>query len=60
MIPLSKNLVPIYEYELALGNEEAGRYENAWTKCPLEIIFKYPLHFQEIERDLILSPSVER
>jgi hypothetical protein len=60
MIPLSENLVPIHDYELSLGNEVLRRDEQMWSKCPLAVIFKYPLHFEEIEHSLTLPAAVER
>ena len=60
MIPLSKNLAPIHDFELSLGNHELRREELMWTKTPLAIIFEQPLHFAEIAQNLLLPPSVER
>ena len=59
MISLSENLIPIHDYELSLGNEVLRRDENMWSKCPLDVVFKDPLHFEEIRRDLHLPTSVE-
>jgi len=58
VIELSKNLQPIYGYELSLGNEEVAKEELVWDSCPLAIHFLYPMHFAEIERDLGIPPTV--
>ena len=59
MQQLSDDLVLIYNYELSKGNEVLRVAENAWSECPLAIIFKYPLHFEEIAGDLKLPETVE-
>ena len=58
MIKLSKDLLPIYELELALGNELDRIDEPAGSKCPYAIVFKYPLHKREIDSTLILTSHV--
>jgi hypothetical protein len=60
MIPLSANLLAIHDYELSLGNEVVRRDEQMWSKCPLSVVFKHPLHFEEIAHDLTLPAAVER
>jgi len=57
---LSKNLKPIYDYELAQGNEVVGVDVEAWSRCPLAIYFRDPLHVEGIVRDLPLAPTVSR
>ena len=57
---LSSNLQPIYAYERSLGNEVERVDEPAGTECPLQVVFRKPLHFEAIERALRLSPEVER
>lgn len=56
---LSEDLQPIYALELRLGNEVVRVDESAGASCPLAVIFKHPLHFEEIEKELKLAPSVE-
>lgn len=58
MNDLSKDLLPIYELELELGNEVARIDENMWTRTPYAVVFKLPLHKQEIETTLVLPPQV--
>ena len=60
MADLSKDLKPIYELELQLGNEVLRVDSPAGTTCPLAVIFRDPLHFDEINRHLNLSPSAVR
>ncbi len=57
---LSSNLIPIYNLELSEGNKVIRINEPAGTKCPLAIIFEYPLHFDVIADKLTLSPAVRR
>jgi len=56
---LSQDLLPIYQLELARGNEVARVDEPAGTKCPYAVVFKGALHKDEIERELELSSSVK-
>lgn len=60
MQELSESLLPIYKYELSKGNEVLRVEENAWSECPLAVVFKYPLHFEEIARYLKLPEIVEQ
>jgi len=60
MKKLSKNLIPIYNLELKAGNRVLRIDEPAGTKCPLAVIFEYPLHFEQISNELTLSSSVRR
>ena len=55
---LSKNLKPIYEAELALGNIVTRIDEPAGTNSPLAVVFKSPLHKGEISSNLTISPLV--
>jgi len=57
---LSKNLRPIYEYELQSGNSVVSVDEPAYTDCPLEVVFRDPLHFDDISRYLSLPDAVEK
>ncbi len=59
MPKLSHDLLPIYQLELAMGNEVARVDEPAGTKCPYALVFKRALHKAEIERELELSSSVK-
>lgn len=58
MSKLSQDLLPIYQLELAMGNEVASVDEPAGTECPYAVVFKKPLHKVEIERELELPSSV--
>ena len=58
MIKLSKDLLPIYELELDLGNAVARIDEDMWTRTPYAVVFKLPLHKHEIEMTLVLPPQV--
>lgn len=60
MQTLSKDLQPIYHYELSKGNQVLRVDEPAGTNCPLAIIFKFRLHFEEIANNLRFSPSIEK
>lgn len=55
---LSADLMPIYEFELANGNEVERIDQPAGTKCPFCIVFKHPLHKFEFTLDIELSPTV--
>jgi hypothetical protein len=55
---LSPSLKPIYELELALGNEVERVDEPAGSRCPLAIVFKKPLHVTDISARLKLSEEV--
>lgn len=57
---LCDSLKPIYDLEIALGNEVESIDSPAGTKCPYAVNFKSKLHFVEIENQLALSPSVEQ
>ena len=60
MKTLSADLRPIYAYEISMGNEVERTDIPAGTECPLEVVFRRPLHFEGIARDLTLLPEVER
>src|ERR1700730_15021851 len=60
MTKLSPALEPIYDLELAQGNEVDRVDEPAGSECPYAVIFKYPLHFDVIEQRLVLPRSVVR
>jgi hypothetical protein len=55
---LAAELVPIYELELRLGNAVNYVAEPAGTACPYAVVFKRPLHKEDIERELRLAPTV--
>ncbi len=55
---LSKNLLPISELELCLGNAVASIDEPAGSDCPLAVRFQRVLHMAEIRRDLTLDSSI--
>lgn len=59
MQKLSADLVPIYELELANGNEVLRIDEPAGSRCPYCIVFRYPLHKSKIEQSIALPPSVQ-
>jgi hypothetical protein len=58
MTLLSKNLQPIVDLEIRLGNSVLRIDEPAGTSCPLSVVFERPLHFKEIEKSLALGSSV--
>ena len=45
---LSRELWPIFDLEIALGNEVAYVAEPAGTACPYAVSFQRPLHLQAI------------
>ena len=55
-----KSLLPIYELEVELGNSIASVDSPAGTNCPFAINFTQRLHHEEINKQLKLSPTVER
>lgn len=57
MWELSDDLKPIYELELQFGNQVLRVDSPAGTTCPLAVVFRDPLHFDEINSRLILPPS---
>jgi hypothetical protein len=59
MLKLSQDLLPLYQLELNRGNEVKRVDEPAGTECPYGVIFKEPLHKQEIESELCLVESVK-
>jgi hypothetical protein len=59
-VQLSADLLPIYEFELKLGNQVARTDIPAGTECPLAVVFSAPLHFAEIAKNLRLPPSVNQ
>ena len=56
---LSEDLRPIYDLEMAKGNQVERIDEPAGTDCPLAVVFKHPLHVKEIRSELTLPSSVE-
>ncbi|HJT35520.1 MAG TPA: hypothetical protein VJ783_26065 [Pirellulales bacterium] len=55
---LSDDLLPIYRLEIGFGNEVARIDEPAGRACPLAVIFREPLHVDEIASAVTLPPSV--
>lgn len=60
MKKLSLNLKPIYELELKKGNKVLRVEEPSGSKCPFAIVFRYPLHFKDIEREIQVTDLLER
>ncbi len=52
-------LKQIYTIELSLGNEVKHIDEPAGTSCPLAIIFKDMLHFEQLKEQITLSDNIE-
>lgn len=57
---LSPFLQPIYRLEISLENEVLRVDEPAGTKCPLAVVFKKPLHLEEISTKLSIPQEVEQ
>mgnify|MGYP007059384887 CR=1 FL=1 len=57
---LSDDLKPICELERSLGNEIVAVLEPAGSECPYAIVFRDPLHFDAIARDLSLAATVTK
>jgi hypothetical protein len=55
---LTPALQPIYDFELAQGNRVVRIDEQAWTECPLAVVFKNPLHKTEIDAKLSPPPHL--
>ena len=43
---LSPFLLPLYELEIELGNCVLRVDRNAWSNCPLAVVFRNPLNFK--------------
>jgi hypothetical protein len=56
---LSKDLRPIFDLEIELGNEVAYVAEPAGTECPYAVSFKQPLHLQPIYERLKLPAEIK-
>ncbi len=59
MTRIRPSLQLIVDLELQKGNKVLRIDEPAGSKCPCSIVFKFPLHFQEIKESLALSSAVE-
>jgi len=59
MQKFSTNLRAIYDLELSLGNTVKWVNELVESPCSLYIVFKKPLHKDEVEATLSLSPFVK-
>ena len=57
---LSKDLKPIVDYELKIGNEILRIDRPAGTKCPLAVILKNPFDFNGLENIYKLPSTIER
>lgn len=57
---LSHQLTPIYDLELSLGNVVLRMDRNKWSRCPLAIIFRDPLHFEQAVSRLAIPACVRR
>jgi len=60
MISLSSDLMPIYQLELGLGNQVVRVDQPAGTLCPLAVIFRDPLHLEEIGNQIPLAATVSQ
>jgi hypothetical protein len=60
MQQLSKHLQPIYDLELSLGNVVLRAEEGMWSNCPLAIVFRDRLHFDEIAKGMKLPEGEVR
>ena len=56
---LSKDLQPIHDLELSLGNRVRRIDEPAGTKCPYAVVFEDALHLEAIREQLQLPESVK-
>ena len=57
-MPLARELQPIYDLEIRLGNTVDYIAEPAGTACPYAVIFKQPLHKTQIDEELALPETV--
>ncbi len=56
---LSPHLRALYDLELSLGNVIVRTDRDAWTQCPLAVVFHDPLHFDDAKQ-LIIPDCVKR
>ena len=56
---LSEELVPLYHLERSLGNVVLRIDRDVWTKCPLAVVFRDPIHFEQAAA-IVLPDSVIR
>lgn len=55
---LARELQPIHDLEIRLGNTVDYIAEPAGTACPYAVVFKQPLHTRQIEAELTLPETV--
>lgn len=56
---LSKDLQPIYDLEISLGNQVKRVDEPAGTACPYAVVFAEALHLESIQEKLQLPSTVK-
>jgi hypothetical protein len=57
---LSPHLRPIHDLELSLGNVLLRTETDAWSGCPLAVVFRDRLHFDDVAKRLALPDEVTR
>ncbi|HEY7087741.1 MAG TPA: hypothetical protein VH518_06595 [Tepidisphaeraceae bacterium] len=57
---LSPGLRPLYQLELSMGNVVVRVDRGAWSACPLAVVFRDPLHFEQAMATLTIPPIVRR
>jgi hypothetical protein len=57
---LCPNLAPIRDLELSLGNVIERVDRGVWTACPVAVVLRHGMHFDEIAAQLTIVDAVKR